>query len=563
MIIAISTMIRGAWHFLLLCPRLKMSVKCPNGTVTKGTGNQTEREQVAKHGINISVLSQKVQIIDNTCNIFHILPYLRCFNSLYNPVKTCTYKISGSPGNHSMTTTSFSILGLDAALLANLESMGYQSMTPVQAQSLPAILQGDDLIAQAETGTGKTAVFGIGLITRLNTRNFNVQAMVLCPTRELADQVSREIRRLASFIPNVKLLTLCGGMPYAPQSGSLAHGAHIIVGTPGRIMKHLRKGSLKLDKLKTLVLDEADRMLDMGFYDDIAEIVALTPVHRQTLLFSATFPEAIKQISASMQNNPVSVSIKATHTQDNIKQIFYEVAAGSGKRVSALMALLGHHSPASCVIFCNTRQQCQALADTLQAKEFSALALHGDLEQRDRDLVLVRFSNKSCSILVATDVAARGIDIKDLEAVINFELSQDPEVHVHRIGRTGRAGKTGLALSLYTAAESHRVNAIEAYQKSPLHFSAIDSLKVNQKLDPRPPMVTLCIEGGRKNKVRPGDILGALTSESGIAGNQVGKIDIYDRQAYVAIERSMVARALQQLSTGKIKGRYFKARKLR
>jgi len=468
---------------------------------------------------------------------------------------------NSSPGYIFMTTTSFSILGLDAALLANLESMGYQAMTPVQAQSLPAILQGDDLIAQAETGTGKTAVFGIGLLTRLNTRDFNVQAMVLCPTRELADQVSKEIRRLASFIPNVKLLTLCGGVPYGPQSGSLTHGAHIIVGTPGRILKHLRKRSLKLDKLKTLVLDEADRMLDMGFYDDIAEIVAATPSHRQTLLFSATYPEAIKQVSASMQNNPGRVSIEATHTQDNIRQVFYEVA-GSGKRVTALVALLGHYNPASCVIFCNTRQQCQAIADTLQAKGFSALALHGDLEQRERDQVLLRFSNKSCSILVATDVAARGIDIKDLEAVINFELSQDPEVHIHRIGRTGRAGKSGLALSLYIAAESHRVNAIEDYQNSSISISAIDRLKVNQKLDLRPPMVTLCIEGGRKNKVRPGDILGALTNESGITGDQVGKIDIFDHQAYVAIERSILEKALQQLTRGKIKGRYFKVRKL-
>ncbi len=456
---------------------------------------------------------------------------------------------------------SFSVLGLDASLLANLESMGYQVMTPVQAQSLPLVLLGNDLIAQAETGSGKTAAFGIGLLTRLNVRVYNVQALVLCPTRELADQVSKEIRRLASFIPNVKLLTLCGGVPYGPQSGSLEHGAHIIVGTPGRVMKHLRKGSLKLARLRTLVLDEADRMLDMGFYDDIAEIVAATPGNRQTLLFSATYPEAIKNISASMQKTPGRISVEATHTKSKIEQVFYEVT-GAGKRVTALVALLGHYNPASCVIFCNTKQQCQEIADTLQVKGFSVLALHGDLEQRDRDQVLVRFSNKSCSILVATDVAARGLDIKDLEAVINFELSQDPEVHIHRIGRTGRAGKSGLALSLYIAAESYRVNAIEDYQKSPISFSAIDSLQVNHKLDNRPPMVTLCIDGGRKGKVRPGDILGALTSESGIAGDQVGKIDIFDRQAYVAIERSMADKALEQLSTGKIKGRYFKARKL-
>lgn len=460
-----------------------------------------------------------------------------------------------------MTTTSFSILGLDAALLANLESMGYQAMTAVQAQSLPVILQGSDLIAQAETGSGKTAAFGIGLLTRLNVRDFNVQALVLCPTRELADQVGKEIRRLASFIPNVKLLTLCGGVPSGPQLGSLEHGAHIIVGTPGRVLKHLRKGSLKLDQVKTLVLDEADRMLDMGFYDDIAEIVAATPGSRQTLLFSATYPDAIKQISASMQKKPSRISVEATHTQSKIEQVFYEVT-GNGKRLAALVALLGHYNPASCAIFCNTKQQCQEIADTLLAKGFSALALHGDLEQRDRDQVLVRFSNKSCSILVATDVAARGLDIKDLAAVINFELSQDPEVHIHRIGRTGRAGKAGLALSLYIAAESHRVNAIEDYQKSPISIAAIDGLQVSHKSDLRPPMVTLCIEGGRKAKVRPGDILGALTGESGIAGSQVGKIDIFDHQAYVAIERSMADRALEQLSTGKMKGRYFNARKL-
>ena len=461
-----------------------------------------------------------------------------------------------------MTITAFATLGLDAALLANLESMGYQTMTPVQAQSLPVILRGKDLIAQAETGSGKTAAFGIGLLTRLDTRDFSVQSLVLCPTRELADQVSKEIRRLASVIPNVKLLTLCGGVPFGPQLGSLEHGAHIVVGTPGRVLKHLRKGSLKLAGLETLVLDEVDRMLDMGFYDDIAEIVAATPGKRQTLLFSATYPEAIENISASMQKNPERVSVEATHTRSKISQVFYEVPQGTGKRVAALMALLGHYGPASCVIFCNTKQQCQVIADTLQAKGFSALALHGDLEQRDRDQVLVQFSNRSCPILVATDVAARGLDIKDLEAVINFELSQDPEVHIHRIGRTGRAGKAGLALSLYIAAESYRVNAIEEYQKSPVSYSALDSLQINRKPDVRPPMVTLCIDGGRKGKVRPGDILGALTSESGIAGKQVGKIDIFDRRAYVAVDRSIVDKALEQLSTGKIKGRYFKARKL-
>lgn len=461
-----------------------------------------------------------------------------------------------------MTTTSFSTLGLDAALVANLDAMGYQIMTPIQAQGLPPVLEGRDLIAQAETGSGKTAAFGIGLLTRLNLRHFSVQALVLCPTRELADQVGKEIRRLASCMPNVKLLTLCGGVPTGPQLNSLEHGAHIIVGTPGRVLKHLRKGSLKLDQLKILVLDEADRMLDMGFYDDIAEVVAATPTSRQTLLFSATYPEAIQQISASLQRSPARVRVESTHTQTRIEQLFYEVA-NHGQRLHALVGLLAHYQPESCVVFCNTRQQCEDIADTLQAKGFYVQALHGDLEQRDRDQVLLQFSNRSCSILVATDVAARGLDIKDLPAVINFELSQDPEVHIHRIGRTGRAGKAGLALSLYTAGESHKVIAIEDYQKSPVHHASSADLPAQGNPRPlKPPMVTLCIDGGRKTKLRPGDILGALTGESGIAGSQVGKIDIFDNHAYVAIERSMVDHALRQLSIGKMKGRYFRARRL-
>ena len=460
-----------------------------------------------------------------------------------------------------MTTTSFASLALDPALLAGVEALGFQAMTPIQAQGLPPVLQGSDLIAQAETGSGKTAAFGLGLLSRLQLRDFRVQALVLCPTRELADQVSKEIRRLASAIPNVKLLTLCGGTPLGPQLGSLQHGAHIVVGTPGRVMKHLRKGSLSLDALQTLVLDEADRMLDMGFYDDIAAIVATTPASRQTLLFSATYPEAIQQISAAMQKQPVRVRVAPTHTQSRIEQVFYEVA-DNGRRSAALLTLLRHYAPASCVIFCNTKQQCQDIADQLQNQGFSALALHGDLEQRDRDQVLVRFANRSCAILVATDVAARGLDIKDLEAVINFELSHDPEVHVHRIGRTGRAGKSGLALSLCTPADSHRVIALEDYQKAAVRFSPLEALAPQPDLERRPPMVTLCIDGGRKDKVRPGDILGALTGTAGIAGSAVGKIDIFDQQAYVAIERSLADQALKRLATGKIKGRAFRARRL-
>jgi ATP-independent RNA helicase DbpA len=444
-------------------------------------------------------------------------------------------------------------------MLANLESLEYRVMTPVQAAGLPHILQGRDMIAQAKTGSGKTAAFGIGLLSKLDAADFTVQALVLCPTRELADQVGKEIRRLARCTPNVKLLSLCGGAPLGPQLESLEHGAHIVVGTPGRVQKHLTKGTLKLDRLKTLVLDEADRMLDMGFHDAILGIIAATPRSRQTLLFSATFPTAIRKMSTAIQHEAVSVSVESLHSGTQIEQLFYEIERDS--RGKALAALLAHHRPESAVVFCNTKQRCQEVADELDALGFYALALHGDLEQKDRDQVLVRFSNKSCSILVATDVAARGLDIKDLSAVINFELSPDPEVHIHRIGRTGRAGKQGLALSLYTAADAPKVNAIEAFQKAPAVSRTLGSLSAKEGLELKPPMVTLSIDGGRKAKVRPGDILGALTGDAGIPGSQVGKIDIFDFSSYVAVERSIADKALTRLSSGKIKGRNFKVRR--
>ena len=459
-----------------------------------------------------------------------------------------------------VTTSAFAELPLDSALLINLDSLGYHAMTPIQAESLPHILAGRDMIAQAKTGSGKTAAFGIGLLSRLDQRDFGVQGLVLCPTRELADQVAKEIRRLARCLPNVKLLSLCGGAPLGPQFESLEHGAHLVVGTPGRVLKHLGKGSLKLDRLKMLVLDEADRMLDMGFHEAILEVIAAAPGTRQTLLFSATYPGTIRSMSASIQRQPTSVSVESLHDGNDIEQLFYEIEKDA--RAKTLTALLAHHRPESSMIFCNTKQQCQDVASALQAQGFHALSLHGDLEQKDRDQVLVRFANKSCSILVATDVAARGLDIKDLQAVINYELAHDPEVHIHRIGRTGRAGSKGLALSLYTPAEAHKVNAIEAYQKSPVVSALPESLKSSEGFNPQPPMVTLCIDGGRKNKVRPGDILGALTGEAGIPGQHVGKIDIFDFHAYVAIDRAIADKALNRLAVGRIKGRNFKIRRV-
>lgn len=454
----------------------------------------------------------------------------------------------------------FSQFDLDAALLANLDSLGYHQTTPIQAAALPQVLAGKDLIAKAKTGSGKTVAFGLGLLQGLDRERFAVQGLVLCPTRELADQVAKELRRLARASANTKVITLCGGTAFGPQVGSLEHGGHVVVGTPGRILKHLKQGTLSLEAVRTVVLDEADRMLDMGFYDDMAAILSATPGQRQTLFFSATYPDAFRALSRDFQRDPVEVSVEAQHGERAIQQRFYEVE--KGQRTQALAALLAEYRPGSTVVFCYTRQQCQEVTEALQQRGVQALALHGDLEQKDRDLVLVRFSNRSVPVLVATDVAARGLDIKAIEAVINYELPRDAESYVHRIGRTGRAGHKGLALSLFLASEAARVSAIEDYQGSPVKLERLKGLDLPEDFSLTAPMITLAIDGGRKEKVRPGDILGALTADNAVPADKVGKIDIFDHVAYVAIDRSVRKKALQVLSEGKIKGRRLKVRAL-
>lgn len=454
---------------------------------------------------------------------------------------------------------SFSSLPLSEAMLANLESLDYKEMTQIQAESLPLILRGEDIIAQAKTGSGKTAAFGIALLEKLNVRFFGVQALVLCPTRELADQVAKELRRLARLTHNVKILTLCGGVAIGPQIGSLERGAHIIVGTPGRIVDHIRKGSLQLDSINQLVLDEADRMLDMGFAEDIEAVLAACNDNRQTLLFSATYPDNIKKMSARCQRDPIMIVVETIHDQAKIEQHFYELRE-SDETYPAVLTLLAHFRPASSIAFCNTKQGCDELLGYLRDEGVSALALHGDMEQKERDQVLVRFANKSCSVLIATDVAARGIDIKGLDAVINVDLARDSEVHVHRIGRTGRAGESGLALNLVVQKEVHKINRLEDYMGQSINLEPLP--ESDKKSLPSPSMVTLNIDGGKKDKLRPGDIIGALTKDAGLPFEKIGKIDMFDYSAYVAVDKSIANAALRQLSDGKLKGRKFRARKL-
>jgi ATP-independent RNA helicase DbpA len=456
--------------------------------------------------------------------------------------------------------TSFSTLNvLPAEQLANLTELGYHTMTPVQAAALPAILAGKDVRAQAKTGSGKTAAFGLGLLQHIDASQFITQSLVLCPTRELADQVAKELRRLARYMPNIKVLTLCGGQPFGAQRDSLQHAPHVIVATPGRLLDHLKKETVKLNALQTLVLDEADRMLDMGFADAIDEVISHAPQDRQTLLFSATWPTAIAAISSRVQRTPETIEIDSVDELPSVEQQFYEISR-SGK-ISLLQKLLSKHEPASCVVFCNTKKDCQAVCDALSESNQSVLALHGDMEQRDRDQTLVRFANGSSRVLVATDVAARGLDIKALEMVINYELSWDPEVHVHRIGRTARAGESGLAISLCAPEEAQRASVLAEMLNLSLSWQPAPTGGSIKPLEAT--MATLCIDGGKKAKMRPGDILGALTGDMGLDGADIGKIDVHPMHVYVAVRESVARHAWKQLQQGKIKGKSVKVRLLK
>ena len=451
----------------------------------------------------------------------------------------------------------FDAVALPRELQQALAQLEYREMTPVQAAALPPLLDGRDVIAQARTGSGKTAAFALGLLSRLDATATGVQALVLCPTRELADQVGKEIRRLARFQPNIKVSVFCGGVPLRPHLASLVHPPQVVVGTPGRLQELMDEGALMLGGVRTLVLDEADRMLDMGFGEQIAGIVGQAPATRQTLLFSATLPEEIRVLGRKLQRDPVEVSLGEDTTP--IEQRFHEVEAP--RKSDAIALLVGDLAPDAVLVFCNTRRDVQQVADDLADRGLDVLALHGDLEQRDRDEVLVRFANRSARVLVATDVAARGLDIRELPLVISHGLASDVDTHVHRIGRTGRAGSRGLALALVAGDERRRVVAIEERLGAPVKWERLD---LSRKPKPTPPaaMVTLVIDAGRQDKLRPGDVVGALTGAAGLAVDAIGKIDGFATRTYVAIERSHASRALERLRAGKIKGRNFRIRKL-
>ncbi|MBN8717635.1 MAG: ATP-dependent RNA helicase DbpA [Stenotrophomonas sp.] len=462
------------------------------------------------------------------------------------------------------TPATFADLALAPTLRAGLEALGYTALTPVQAQALPAILAGRDLVAQAPTGSGKTAAFGLGLLQRIDTTIGGTQALVLCPTRELADQVGKQLRKLATGIANLKLSVLCGGIPLAPQLASLAHPPQVVVGTPGRVLELVQKDALDLRGVRALVLDEADRMLDMGFDEPIRALARRTPKDRQGLLFSATFPDAIRTLATVMLREPVEISVDGGAQPATIETHFFE--AEPARRAPQLAALLLQFNPASTVVFCNMRKDTEEVMGSLAHYGFDALALHGDMEQRDREEVLVRFSNRSCNVLVASDVAARGLDIDDIGAVVNFELPTDADTYLHRIGRTGRAGRDGLALSLVAPNERNRAALVEArlleQGGAPIRFERIAALDGKPRGVPQATMATLRIDAGRTDKLRPGDIVGALTGEAGLHKDAIGKIDVYPTRSYVAIARAQADRALERLRAGRIKGRRVRLHRL-
>jgi len=430
-------------------------------------------------------------------------------------------------------------------------------MTKIQEKTLPLLLNNSDVIAQAKTGSGKTISFSIPLVEKLEVKKFTIQSMVICPTRELANQVAQEIKKLCRHIHNVKVLTLCGGVPFKPQAASLKHKAHIVVGTPGRLLKHISENNIELKNIKTLVLDEADKMLDMGFYEDVISIVNELPKdNRQTSLFSATFEENIKVLAKDILNNPVFIQDEDIHSNQKITQVFYKIAQAS--KTSLIPSLISSNKASSVLIFCNRKVTCEELADEIFELGFDCVVLNSDLDQKQRDETIVLFSNKSYPIMIATDVASRGLNIDDIDLVINYDVAKDEKVHTHRIGRTARAQAKGKAITLYT--NEYEIEEIKELYND-IEFSSIQNLEDDLSYNLMPEYRTLYINGGKKNKLRAGDIVGALIHQVGLKSEDIGNIDIFTFHSYVAIKKEYELKVLKELNNNKIKGKKYQVYK--
>jgi len=436
------------------------------------------------------------------------------------------------------------------SLLAILDTHGFQTMTPIQAKAIPLILDKQDLLAQSKTGSGKTVAFGLPAVMQTDTSNQKPQILVVTPTRELAEQVATELRKLAAYKPNLKIVTLYGGVPLRAQADSLQKGAHIIVGTPGRLMDHLGKGTLWLGDIKMLILDEADRMLEMGFYDDIVKIASHLPKQRQTLLFSATFPPKIEQLATTLMHKPQSIKIDTKQEAGKITERVYVTS----HKEKTLTEIIETYQPASMLLFCNTKADVITLSHTLQKQGHAVITLHGDMDQNERNEAIILFANGSRPLMVATDVASRGLDIDDIELIVNYDLPFDEEVYTHRIGRTGRADATGTAVSLYAPGSRKTDYILDRAEEMPLSgLKHSGSYRITSSYE------TIGINGGKRTKLRAGDILGTFCKEIGIDNSHIGKITVTDNRTYVALERESVNRVLDALGRVKIKKKKYKA----
>jgi ATP-independent RNA helicase DbpA len=459
-------------------------------------------------------------------------------------------------------SSDFSDLSLLPELLSVLSELGYEKPTEIQARSLPLILAGEDVIGQSQTGSGKTTAFALPILQKIDLTHAQIQALILCPTRELVQQVGREVRTLGRRLDGLKVRWVVGGESVRTQAENLESGGHIIVGTPGRVLDLMQRGILDLAALRTLVLDEADKMLDMGFEAEMKDILDHLPGSYQSLFFSATLPEAILSLSQKYQKNPQHIQIRnQSSDQPQIEHVLYETEAQD--KSSILMRVLQQHPAQAALVFCNQKATVDQLVEMMKAQDISCAALHGDLEQRDRSRVMALFQNGSCRILVATDIAARGLDVDHLDLVVNYDLPNQTETYVHRVGRTGRAGRKGVAITLAKGFDAIQIQEIEkaigiSFQRPVLGFKNQHGLSLSNR---QAAMQTLSISGGRKDKIRPGDILGALTGAAGgFKAADIGKIEIQDSISFVAISSSLANAALQKLREGRIKGKKFQVK---
>ncbi len=441
----------------------------------------------------------------------------------------------------------FKELSLPDDVLNNLSSLGYTQMTPIQSASIPVILEQKDIIAKAKTGSGKTLAFALPLILKLKEKQHHPQALIIVPTRELCEQIAGQCKEIARYKSDVKVVTLYGGTSLTQQVASLEKGADILVGTPGRLLDHFSRETIHLGEIKTLILDEADRMLDMGFADDILKIVSNLPKQRQTLLFSATYPENIDKLTKIILKNPQEIKIDEAIKKIAIEEHIYKV----DNKDKALITTLQHYQPSLALVFCNTKIKTTEVSQMLHEKGFDVATLNGDLEQFERQEMLLQFANGSLPVLVATDLAARGLDIEAIDLVINYDTPMKTEDYTHRIGRTGRADKSGLAITLCDEYGLRKLNEIQPNLKT----EDIDNLRPNKNFYLQGSVATICIDGGKRKKVRAGDILGTLCKDIGIEPKNIGKINVYDKNSYVAIDKSVIQKAFNGLKDGKIKNK--------